>query len=114
MASMLTMPLSEEHTLALRALDIAFVTLGARLPGVPCVRIDNAAAMRTAVHHLLHQGHEQIAMIAGTEDDRDFGFVSSTVRRAGYREALRSASITPGPQVTGAFGIEGGARAMAS
>jgi DNA-binding LacI/PurR family transcriptional regulator len=53
-------------------------------------------------------------MIAGTEDDRDFGFVSSTMRRAGYREALRSASITPGPQVTGAFGIEGGARAMAS
>ena len=55
----MTMPLSEEHTLALRALDMPFVTLGARLPGVPCVRIDDAAAMRTAVHHLLHQGHEQ-------------------------------------------------------
>ena len=68
--SPMTMPLTEEHTLALRALDMPFVTLGARIPDVPCVRIDDAAAMRTAVHHLLHQGHEQIAMIAGIEDDR--------------------------------------------
>jgi DNA-binding LacI/PurR family transcriptional regulator len=65
------------------------------------------------VHHLLHQGHEQIAMIAGIEDDRDFGFVSSTARRAGFRDALRSAGIAPGPMLTGGFGIEGGARAMA-
>ncbi len=91
----MTMPLTEEHTLALRALDMPFVTLGARLPGVPCVRIDDAAAMRTAVHHLLHQGHEQIAMIAGVEDDRRFGFISSTARRAGYREALRSVGLHP-------------------
>jgi LacI family repressor for deo operon, udp, cdd, tsx, nupC, and nupG len=111
----LSMPLSEEHTLALRALEMPFVTLGARVPGVPSVRIDDAAAMRSAVHHLLHQGHEQIAMIAGIEDDREFGFCSSTQRRAGYRDALLSAGIDPRPdmRVAGAFGIEGGARAMA-
>jgi LacI family transcriptional regulator, repressor for deo operon, udp, cdd, tsx, nupC, and nupG len=111
----MTMPLTEEHTLALRALDMPFVTLGARLPDVPCVRIDDAAAMRTAVHHLLHQGHEQIAMIAGVEDDGRFGFVSSSARRAGYQQALRSVGLEPRPelQVAGAFGIEGGARAMA-
>jgi LacI family repressor for deo operon, udp, cdd, tsx, nupC, and nupG len=110
-----TMPLTEEHTLALRALDMPFVTLGARIPDVPCVRIDDVAAMRTAVHHLLHQGHEKIAMIAGIEDDRQFGFLSSTARRVGYREALRSVGLEPRPelQVAGAFGIEGGARAMA-
>ncbi len=111
----LTMPLTGKHTLALRALDMPFVTLGARLPGVPCVRIDDAAAMRSAVHHLLHQGHEQIAMIAGVEDDGQFGFLSSTARRAGYRQALRSVGLHARPelQVAGAFGIEGGARAMA-
>jgi DNA-binding LacI/PurR family transcriptional regulator len=111
----MTMPLTEEHTLALRALDMPFVTLGARLPDVPCVRIDDVAAMRTAVHHLLHQGHEKIAMIAGVEDDRQFGFLSSTARRMGYREALRSVGLEPRPelQVAGAFGIQGGARAMA-
>ena len=111
----MTMPLTEEHTLALRALDMPFVTLGARLPDVPSVRIDDVAAMRTAVHHLLHQGHERIAMIAGVEDDRHFGFISSTARRAGYRAAMRSAGLDPRPEllVAGAFGIEGGARAMA-
>jgi len=111
----MTMPLTEQHTLALRALDMPFVTLGARIPHVPCVRIDDAAAMRTAVHHLLHQGHEQIAMIAGIEDDRQFGFLSSAARRLGYRQALRAAGLEPRPElsVAGAFGIEGGARAMA-
>ena len=111
----MTMPLTEEHTLALRALDMPFVTLGARIPDIPCVRIDDAAAMRTAVHHLLHQGHEQIAMIAGIEDDRRFGFLSSAARRLGYRQALRAAGLEPRPElsVAGAFGIEGGARAMA-
>ena len=111
----MTMPLTEEHTLALRALEMPFVTLGARIPDVPCVRIDDAAAMRTAVHHLLHQGHEQIAMIAGIEDDRQFGFLSSAARRLGYRQALCAAGLEPRPElsVAGAFGIEGGARAMA-
>ena len=43
----LTLPLTDEHTLALRALDMPLVTVGAVLPGVPCVRIDDVAAMRT-------------------------------------------------------------------
>lgn len=111
----LSMPLAPEHTLALRALEIPFVTLGARLPGVSCVRIDDAGAMRTAVHHLLHQGHEHIALITGVEDDGAFGFVSTAARRAGYREALQAAGLPRRPEleISGAFGVEGGARAMA-
>jgi LacI family transcriptional regulator, repressor for deo operon, udp, cdd, tsx, nupC, and nupG len=110
----LSMPLTEEHTLALRALEMPLVTLGARIPGVSCVRIDDAAAARTAVHHLLHQGHRDIAMIAGIEDDGEFGFVSSVARRAGYRDALAAAGIEPRPEmiVSGAYGVEGGAHAM--
>lgn len=110
----LALPLTDEHTLALRALDMPLVTLGARLPGVSCVRIDDVAAARSAVHHLLHQGHEEIAMITGVEDDRDFGFISSQARRSGYRQAMESAGITPrdGLVVSGAYGIEGGAAAM--
>ena len=103
----LAMPLMEEHTLALRALDMPFVTLGAQLPGVPCVRIDDAAAMRAAVHHLLHQGHEQIAMIAGIEDDRDFGFVSS-------RPAAQATGTPCGPRASrpGRYSLAGsGSRA---
>lgn len=111
----LAMPLSEEHTLALRALDMPLVTLGARVPGWPCVRIDDAGASRMAVHHLLHQGHRDIAMITGIEGDGGFGFVSTAARVAGYREALRGAGIEPREDLfaAGAFGVEGGARAMA-
>ena len=91
----LTVPLTEEHTLALRALDMPLVTVGAALPGVSCVRIDDVAAMRTAVHHLLHQGHEQIVMITGMEDEPGFGFASSRCRREGYREAMAAAGLDP-------------------
>ena len=93
----LTVPLTEEHTLALRALDMPLVTVGAALPGVSCVRIDDVAAMRTAVHHLLHQGHEDIVMITGVEDEADFGFASSRCRREGYREAM--AGRRAGPRI---------------
>jgi len=77
----LTVPLTDEHTLALRALDMPLVTVGAALSGVSCVRIDDVGAMRTALHHLLHQGHEDILMITGVEDEAEFGFASSHHRR---------------------------------
>ena len=111
----LALPLDERHTLALRALDMPLVTLGARLDGVPGVRIDDDAAVRQGVHHLLHQGHREIAMISGVEDDRRFGFVAAGARRDGFRRALAAAGIEAreSRMVSGEYGIEGGARAMA-
>jgi LacI family transcriptional regulator, repressor for deo operon, udp, cdd, tsx, nupC, and nupG len=110
----LTVPLTDEHTLALRALDMPLVTLGSVLPGVPCVRIDDLAAVRTAVHHLLHQGHEQIVMLTGVEDEQGFGFGSSQRRREGYRRAMTDAGLARYIDLVSAdtYGIEGGARAM--
>jgi LacI family transcriptional regulator, repressor for deo operon, udp, cdd, tsx, nupC, and nupG len=112
----LTLPLTDDHTLALRALDMPLVTLGAVLPGVPCVRIDDVAAVRTAVHHLLHQGHEQIVMITGVDDEQGFGFAASQHRREGYRRAMDSAGLARQVDLVSAdsYGIEGGARAMAA
>ena len=111
----LTLPLTDEHTLALRALDMPFVTVGAVLPGVPCVRIDDVAAVRTAVHHLLHQGHEQISMLTGVDDEAGFGFASSDRRRTGYRRAMADAGLARHVDLVSAdaYGIEGGAAAMA-
>jgi len=112
----MTVPLTEEHTLALRALDIPLVTVGAALSGVSCVRIDDVGATRTAVHHLLHQGHEDILMITGVEDEAEFGFASSRRRREGYREAMEAAGL--GEQIdfvsADTYGIEGGAAAMST
>jgi LacI family transcriptional regulator, repressor for deo operon, udp, cdd, tsx, nupC, and nupG len=112
----LTLPLTEEHTLALRALDMPLVTVGAELSGVPCVRTDDVAAMRTAVHHLLHQGHEQIVMISGVADEQGFGFASSARRRRGYQQAMADAGLSRHVDVISAdsYGIEGGAAAMAA
>ena len=112
----LTVPLTEEHTLALRALDMPLVTVGAALSGVSSVRIDDVGAMRTAVHHLLHQGHEDILMITGVENEAEFGFASSQCRRAGYREAMETAGLGERIDFVSAdtYGIEGGATAMSA
>lgn len=110
-----SLPLAEEHTLALRALDMPLVTMGARMPGLSCVRIDDVAAAASAVYHLLHQGHERIVMLAGFDDDKGFGFASSEDRRRGFLEAMAAAGLDSGEQsvvVADAYGIEGGARAM--
>lgn len=106
------MPLSEDHTLALRALDMPMVTVGAHVPGVSGVGIDDEQACRTAVHHLVHQGHERILMLAGPADDGGFGFVSSHRRRAGYLEAMDAAGLRPCVHEVEAFGIAAGTSAM--
>ena len=111
----LSMPLGEEHTLALRALGLPLVTVGSPVPGCPSVRIDEVAAARTAVNHLIHQGHERIGFLAGTPDDPGFGFVSSADRERGYREALETAGlpVDPAYRVAGGYGVDGGTAAMA-
>jgi LacI family transcriptional regulator, repressor for deo operon, udp, cdd, tsx, nupC, and nupG len=111
----LSMPLTDEHTLALRALDIPLVSVGSPMSGVPSVGIDEVSAAQTAVNHLLHQGHEQIGFIAGIPDDPRFGFVSSQLRRRGYELALAAAGVPVNPDLAaaGSYGLEGGAAAMA-
>jgi LacI family transcriptional regulator, repressor for deo operon, udp, cdd, tsx, nupC, and nupG len=110
-----SMPLNDEHTLALRALDIPLVSVGAHVPGSASVRIDEAAAAQTAVNHLIHQGHQQIGFIAGAPDDPAFGFVASPHRRRGYEHALQTAGLAVDDDlmVTGSYGVHGGAAAMA-
>lgn len=111
----LSLPLTDEHTLALRALDMPLVTLGARLDGVSSVRVDDVAAARNAVRHLLHQGHRDIVMITTRQDDEGFGFVAGPDRVQGYRQALAAAGLDARGDVVeaGTYGVEGGAEAMA-
>lgn len=111
----LSMPLTEEHTLALRALDIPLVSVGSTIPGAPSVGIDEAAAARGAVNHLVHLRHERIGLIAGEPDDARFAFVSSGERRLGAAQALAAAGLPLDEELmaSGPHGIEGGAAAMA-
>lgn len=110
----LSAPLNEEHTLALRALDIPFVTVGTIVPGAPSVGIDAIAAARQAVNHLLHLRHRRIGLILGEADDPRFEFESSAERRRGCEDALQAAGLTLPEELvaTGPHGPEGGAEAM--
>ena len=53
-------------------------------PGVASVLVDNAAAMRLAVDHLIQHGHERIAHLAGPRWSRE-----AAERRDHYRDAMR-------------------------
>lgn len=110
----LSMPLTEVHTLALRALGLPLVSIGSHIDGFPSVGIDEEASARLAVTHLLNQGHRRIGLIAGRPDDTRFDFTASMSRRLGYEEALGSFGISFDPQlvVEGPHGIDGGATAM--
>ena len=89
----ISMQLGDEQARALRALQRPLVTVGPSVEGAGCVRVDEIAAARTAVNHLIHQGHERIGFIGGTHDDAEFGFVSSGLRLQGYRLAMEAAGL---------------------
>jgi LacI family repressor for deo operon, udp, cdd, tsx, nupC, and nupG len=110
----LSMPLTEQHTLSLRSLDMPLVSVGSIIPGAPAVGIDDVAAARSAVNHLVNLRHQRIGLIAGSPDDERFEFASSASRRLGYRQALETAGIAFDPDLvaSGTFGAAGGASAM--
>ncbi|MFT4165902.1 MAG: LacI family DNA-binding transcriptional regulator [Microlunatus sp.] len=110
----LSMPLTEEHTLSLRALGLPLVSIGSAIPGSPSVGIDEVGTARAAVDHLLNLGHTRIGFIAGRPDDTRFDFSPSRSRKAGYEQALSAAGIefSESLMVDGPHGISGGAAAM--
>ncbi|MCY3787124.1 MAG: LacI family DNA-binding transcriptional regulator [bacterium] len=89
-------------------------SVGERLRGASSITIDNRAAARRAVEHLIESGHESIGLIAGTEIQ---GVPSSapSLRRSGYRDALEAAGLTVDRRLEALadWSAGGGARAMA-
>lgn len=86
--------------------------LGLQRDGVLSTRIDDVAAARAAVDHLINCGHRRIGLIGGDTDD-PMAFTPPLHRRDGYRDALQSAGIEPEPELEqlGYFTIEGGRQA---
>lgn len=106
----LALPLTTEEVSRLQTLRVPVVVVGARQPAFPTVRIDDEAGARQAVQHLINLGHRSVSMISALEDD-DPGFASAPQRRAAFHEAI--AHLGPVDHVVaGAWGLEGGARAM--
>lgn len=59
----LNLPMTDEELALLDRLALPAVAIGTPMPGHPCVRIDDADAMRQATEHLISQGHRRIAYI---------------------------------------------------
>ena len=97
---------------ALADLDRPVGLLGTERPGFLSARIDDEAAARTAVEHLVRLGHRRIGLIGGDTGD-PMAFTPPLHRRAGYRQALRSVGAEPDPafEQCGYFTVEGGADA---
>jgi len=108
-----SLALTDEEVAALTSLELPVGVLGVKHPGMFSVRIDDVAAARTAVRHLLSLGHQRIALIGGDTDD-PMRFTPPHHRGTGYREALKEAGIEPDPalEVLGYFTVDGGEAAM--
>lgn len=107
-----SLPLDRAEAAALRSMRVPVVTVGARLDELPGVRIDDEEATLAAIRHLQNLGHSSIAMISALEDD-DLGFTTAQHRRTGFRRAVGT-PVGRGLEVSGRWGIEGGAQAMSA
>lgn len=84
---------------ALTEQGLPLAVLGSEQPGVPCVRVEDRDAGRSAVRHLLNLGHERIAFI-GIEQaaGNTLGGVPPAQRLLGYRDALSEAALDHRPE----------------
>ena len=95
----------------LREARIPLVSID-RTPGelqVDTVQVANLQAASQAVRHLIQEGHQRIALIAGPNH-----ISTALERQAGYELALRSADLPLDPALiqVGDYTLEGGYRAM--
>ncbi|MDT4891224.1 MAG: LacI family transcriptional regulator, repressor for deo operon, udp, cdd, tsx, nupC, and nupG [Pseudonocardiales bacterium] len=104
--------LSDDEFEALAALGTPVGLLGLERSGFHSSQIDDVAAARMAVEHLLSLGRRRIALIGGDTDD-PMRFTPPLHRRDGYRDALRAAGVEPDPalEVLGYFTVDGGSAA---
>ncbi len=101
------------------ARDTPLVLLGERpvggragRPAIDHVAVDNVAAARAAVEHLIGLGRRRIAAI-GDQPGRDAG--TASLRMAGYREAMQAAGLSVDPSLVipaAAYSRAEGASAM--
>ncbi|KND23337.1 LacI family DNA-binding transcriptional regulator [Streptomyces acidiscabies] len=87
------------------------VVLGDRIVGGPVdhVGMPNLEASRAAVAHLVERGCRRIALVCGETAEVD----TSSLRHAGYRQALTDAGVSYDPELVrevGRFGLAEGAR----
>lgn len=110
----LAMPLDEVERKRFELMGVDIVAAGGQVATYPYVCIDDHAAARQAVDHLLFLGHRRIGMIAAVDADRP-DWPLTLGRSEGYYRALREAGLAPDESLvtTIRWGGTEGADAMA-
>jgi DNA-binding LacI/PurR family transcriptional regulator len=108
----LPMALAEVERLDL--LGVHVVVAGGSIRDHPHVQVDDLAAGRLAVQHLVDMGHRRIGMVR-TSDTDGTTWSSDLLRVRAWRETLASAGLDAPDEllVTEAYGAGAGGRAMA-
>jgi DNA-binding LacI/PurR family transcriptional regulator len=86
------LPLQPREVDLLRTLGLPLACVAEPIDGVHGDRIDNVAAARLAVQHLVNLGHRRIACIGGDLDGPE-RFSVPGLRTQGYREAMTEAGL---------------------
>lgn len=94
----LAFPVSEAERQRLELMGVSIVAAGGQSAAYPYVCIDDEAAGRQAMDHLIFLGHRRIAMIAAFDLDAP-GWPDRPGRTEAYYSALREAGITADPSL---------------
>jgi DNA-binding LacI/PurR family transcriptional regulator len=107
------LPLDEREIELLRSLSLPLACVAEPMSGVHGDRIDNTAAARLAVQHLVNLGHHRIACIGGDLNGPE-RFSVPGLRTEGFRTAMAEAGLTvmEGAERNGRFTAPGGEHAM--
>ncbi|WP_051427306.1 LacI family DNA-binding transcriptional regulator [Arthrobacter sp. H20] len=89
--------LDDDETQQLLSAGIPIVGIGGRLSGTGSIFIDEQEAARRATEHLIGLGHRKIAHIGGSNEHGRY-FKTSSDRRTGYLDALKTAGIAADPR----------------
>lgn len=96
--AMLIVPAGRDHTYLLPELGAGTPAVFVDRPpsgiDADCVLNDDRTGARTGTEHLIAHGHTRIACLSDTEE-----VYTARERRAGYRDALAAAGITPDPEL---------------
>ena len=109
------LPLPDHERDILRRLGLPLAAVAEPIAGLHGELIDNVAAARLAVQHLVNLGHRRIASIGGDVDGPE-RFSVPALRSTGFRAALDDAGLTRRTEweVDGRFTARGGELAMTS
>lgn len=83
----INVPLRPDELTLLARLALPVVAIGNPVPGYPLVHIDDAAAVRTAVDHLVDLGHAHIGYVGAVPPQAEHRLVPRA-RLQGFRDAM--------------------------